>query len=381
MSELVSNSSQLDSSSVGVSNLNSSIATLPLKNKTISVVVACRNESKHIRAFLDSFLAQDLEGVDWELIIADGMSHDGTAEFLAEFVRANERVTLIQNPSRIVATGLNAAIRAARGEIILRMDAHTEYMRNYIKKCVTTLEITGAQNVGGPARTKADGLHARAIQAAYHSRFSTGGARFHNDSYTGYVDTVPYGCWTKETLLRLGLFDEQLTRNQDDELNLRLIRSGGKIWQSAEIVSWYRPRTTLSSLFRQYFQYGFWKVCVIQKHRIPASWRHLIPGAFVLLSLGLILSPLAIVASGRTSAAEEVWAASAAFFVMYAIGCLIAAYFAARRFGWQLLPRLPITFAVFHFSYGLGFLAGAAYWPFFGTERTRLGNLFEGDTR
>jgi succinoglycan biosynthesis protein ExoA len=352
-----------------------------VKGNCVSIVVACRNESKHIREFVDSLLTQDLEGMDWELIIADGMSVDGTREFAREFASGNPRIKIIENPSRIVSTGLNAAIRSARGEIILRMDAHSEYVRDYVKKCVATLVNTGAQNVGGPARTKAEGASARAIQAAYHSRFSTGGARFHDHSYTGYVDTVPYGCWRKETLLQLGLFDEQLVRNQDDELNLRLTRSGGKIWQSSEIVSWYHPRATLSSLFRQYFQYGFWKVCVIRKHQIPGSWRHLIPGAFVLGNFLLLIAALSMAVSGRSSAAHWALSRFAILLLSYASACLIASYFSARRFGWQLFPYLPLTFAVFHFSYGLGFLSGLAYWPFAGVERPRLSNIFEGDTR
>jgi succinoglycan biosynthesis protein ExoA len=352
-----------------------------LEPKKISLVVACRNESKHIRAFADSVLAQDLEGFDWELTIADGMSADGTLEFLSEFARGNSRVTIIENPSRIVATGLNAAIRAARGEIIIRMDAHTEYARDYVKKCVVTLEETGASNVGGPARTKADGLRSRAIQAAYHSRFSTGGARFHDVNYTGYVDTVPYGCWYKETLVQLGLFDEKFVRNQDDELNLRLTRSGGKIWQSPAIVSWYRPRTTFRALFRQYFQYGFWKVCVIQKHKIPASWRHLIPGGFVLLNLVLFAAMLLTAASGSRVLTQKTALGWALILMSYAAGCVGAACFSARRFGWQLLPTLPLAFAVFHFSYGLGFLAGVIYWTFARAGRPELGTLLEGETR
>ena len=121
-------------------NLSQVNPSLP---KRISIVVACRNESRHIRAFIDSVLEQDLEGIDWELIIADGMSSDGTAELLNEFARGNSRVKLLQNPPRIVATGLNAAIRAAQGEIVLRMDAHTEYSRNYVKSCLEILENRG----------------------------------------------------------------------------------------------------------------------------------------------------------------------------------------------------------------------------------------------
>jgi glycosyltransferase involved in cell wall biosynthesis len=351
----------------------------PLKG--ISIVSACRNERKHIRAFIDSLLAQDLAGFDWEIIIADGASEDGTKEALSEVSRENPRVAVIDNPSRIVSTGLNAAIRAARGDIILRMDAHTEYASDYIQRCVETLETSGAQNVGGPARTRAEGLRAGAIQAAYHSRFSTGGAKFHDENYTGFVDTVTYGCWRKETLLKLGLFDEKLVRNQDDELNLRLTRAGGKIWQSAEIVSWYRPRATLSALFRQYFQYGFWKVAVIRKHRIPGSWRHLIPGVFVAGNIALLLAALCLAVAGRGDLAEKALLGWAAVLAAYVLASIIASVAAAKKFGWQLLPYLPGTFAVFHVSYGLGFLLGSVYWTFARSTDSRLGELFVGVTR
>ncbi len=323
----------------------------------VSIVVACRNEIKHIAAFLDSILAQDMTGIAWEAILADGMSNDGTREILDEYNIRHPQLRVIANPGRIVSTGLNAAIRASRGEIIMRMDAHTSYAADYCRLCLETLESTGADNVGGPARTKAVGSQARAVSAAYHSRFSTGGARFHNVDYEGLVDTVPYGCWRKETLERLGLFDESLVRNQDDELNLRLVRSGGKIWQNPAIASWYSPRPTLSALFRQYFQYGFWKVAVLRKHYIPGSWRHLVPVLFVLTNifLGIGMAVTAVGASQWFNVAAGLWLALA---TTYVSACLFASLLSAARHGWATLPYLPAAFAAYHFSYGFGFLMG-----------------------
>src|SRR5262249_41018531 len=155
--------------------------------------------------------------------------------------------------------GLNQAILAAQGEIIVRIDAHTEYAGDYITQCVQVLEETGADNAGGAWRTKADGFIAQAIALAFHSPFSAGGARSHDVDYEGCVDTVIYGCWRRQRLVELGMFDEELARNQDDELNLRITRNGGKIWQSSRIRSWYRPRASLMALLRQYSQYGYWK--------------------------------------------------------------------------------------------------------------------------
>ena len=245
------------------------------ENIQVSVVIPCRNEIRFIRGCLDSILSQDTAGIKLEILIADGMSDDGTRAVLHGYEKNVSSLRVLDNLKKNASAGLNLAIRAATSEIIIRMDAHTEYAPDYIRNCVQILKQTGADNVGGPALTRADGYLAQAIALAFHSGFTHGGSTFHDARYEGLVDTVPYGCWRKSTLDRVGLFDETLDRNQDDELNFRIISAGGRIWQSPRIVSWYRPRTRLRDVFRQYFQYGFWKVAVIRKHRRPASWRHL----------------------------------------------------------------------------------------------------------
>jgi hypothetical protein len=226
---------------------------------------------------------------------------------------------------------------------------------------VEALELTGADNVGGPARTEANGPLAQAIAAAYHSRFSTGGAKFHNETFEGWADTVPYGCWRKSTLLRLGLFDEGLVRNQDDELNLRLLRAGGKIWQSASIVSWYSPRPSVRKLFLQYLQYGYWKVAVLRRHHIPGSWRQLVPCGFVATNALQAGGALFAVAAGSDASP---WLLSwLAVVTAYAGAIVIASLRTARRTKWNLVLYLPAVFATYHVSYGLGFLAGLASLP------------------
>jgi glycosyltransferase involved in cell wall biosynthesis len=329
----------------------------------LTIIVPCRNEARYIEAFVQSLMAQELEGYRWEAIIADGESDDGTREKLARCT-AGLPVRVIDNPARIVSTGLNQAIREARGRIVLRMDLHTEYAPDYARRCVRALQRTGARNVGGPARTKASGTIGAAIAAAYHSPFSCGGARFHDPSYEGWVDTVTYGCWEKSYLQALGSFDEDLVRNQDDELNLRIIRSGGKIWQDPEIRSWYSPRNSLRALFRQYMQYGFWKVAVIRKHRLPASWRHLVPGAFAAANLlfAAAVAGAALVDSKLAAVPAAGWLAMWAAYMALAAAASVQA---ARRDGWALLPVLPVVFATFHIAYGLGFLAGLVRWRTF----------------
>jgi succinoglycan biosynthesis protein ExoA len=189
----------------------------------------------------------------------------------------------------------------------------------------------------------------RAIAAAHHSSFSVGGAKWHNPTYKGPADTVFGGLYRREVFDRIGLFDEELVRNQDDELNLRLVRAGGKIWQSPRIKSWYTSRGSLGSLFRQYMQYGYWKVRVIQKHKLPASVRHLVPGGFVLsvilLSLAAILWTPAI------------WALLAVV-AAYSICNLTASFLTAGINDPPLFLHLPLVFATYHFAYGYGFLRG-----------------------
>jgi len=315
----------------------------------VSVIVPCRNEIDYIRPCIESLLRQQPLPCGFEIIVADGMSEDGTRSVLAELAQSDPRVRVIDNPARGISAGLNAAIRASRGNIIIRADAHSDYADDYLVCCVETLIRTGADNVGGPARTRVRGYVQQAVAAAYHAPMVVGGARFHQIGHAGFVDTVTYGCWRRAIFTRVGLFDETLARNEDDELNLRITRSGGKIWQSPAIRSWYYPRQTLDSLFQQYYQYGYWKVHVIRKHRAYASIRHLIPGFMVFSGmLGLLLSPF-------SNHARLALAIGIAVYVVF-VG--LASVQAARKKGWRLLPILPVVILSFHLSYGIGFLFG-----------------------
>jgi succinoglycan biosynthesis protein ExoA len=327
---------------------------------SVSIIVACRNEVKFIDSFLTSLLQQDLEGLDWEVLIADGMSDDGTREKLQRLCDGNPRIRLIDNASRIVSTGLNAAIRAARGDAIVRMDVHTEYRLDYVSQSVRCLRRTGAANVGGACIALGTGYIGRAIASAFHSGFAIGGARWHRPTHQGPGDTVHLGCWRREVLQDVGLFDETLVRNQDDELNLRLRRVGGVIWQSPEIVSWYHPRSSLAALFRQYFQFGFWRVAVIRKHRLPGAWRQIAPAAFLVANLIFLV---AAILQGMDGQGRPSWftALGVAMDAIYLSASLAAAFVAAKKDSWALFPFLPVVFATYHISYGSGFLFGIFY--------------------
>lgn len=316
--------------------------------RRVSIVAPCLNERAHIRTFLDSVLAQSLPaGVELEMLIADGMSDDGTQEILGEYATRHRWIRIVPNSQKRVSCGLNRLIQIATGDTIIRMDIHARYAPDYVAQCLEVLDETGADNVGGPARTEAKGYMQEAISAAYHSRFACGGARFHDSEFEGYVDTVTFGCWRKQTFDRFGLFDEEQLRNQDDEHNLRLTLGGGRIFQSPRIRCWYAPRSSLSALFRQYNQYGYWKVRLIRKHGRPASLRHLVPAGFV----GTLVV-LALAAPFNTVAA---WAFGL-IVAIYMVCNLLASTIIALRSRIPLLPVMPLVLATYHFSYGIGFL-------------------------
>jgi len=325
----------------------------------ISVIIPCRNEARHIREFLDSVQAQQLDpGWAMEILVADGMSDDGTRPVLRDYAARAANVFMIDNPGRIVSTGLNAAIEACSGEIIVRMDAHTTYAADYVRECVHALIESGADNAGGPWIARGRGRIGKAIAAAFQSRFCSGGGKSHDPDYEGEVDTVYLGCWPRDVFRKTGLFDTELVRNQDDEFNFRLRRGGGRIWQSPRVKSCYSPRDSIAALFRQYMQYGFWKVAVIRKHRALAAWRHLVPPLFVCsLVFGLALW-IGASMLGMPHAAFWTGTAFAAEVALYLAACIAASLPFARTLDIRTLLLVPEVMAVYHVAYGLGFVLG-----------------------
>jgi len=312
----------------------------------VSVVVPCRNEAGAIDAFLTSALAQKLPpDTTLEIVVADGASDDGTRARLDGWHAKDTRLVVIDNPARITSAALNRAIAAASGEIVVRMDVHTVYADDYVAECVRALRETGATCVGGAWQPVGEGWPQAAIARAFQSRFGSGGAASRRTDYTGEVDTVYLGAWRRDDLLRLGGFDEALVRNQDDELNLRIVRSGGRVWQSAAIRSQYAPRASFAALFRQFYQYGYWKVAVIRKHRLPAAPRHLVPFAFVALLVVLALAGFAW---------RPAWGALGVLAVLYTGAALVNAWALAAG---SLREAVGIAwaFGCMHFGYGVGF--------------------------
>ncbi|MFN9745254.1 MAG: glycosyltransferase family 2 protein [Betaproteobacteria bacterium] len=308
----------------------------------VSVIVPCRNEAAFIDAFVAGVLAQRLPaGTELELVVADGASDDGTRARLDAAAARDARVRVVENPERITPVALNRAIAASRGEVIVRMDVHTTYAPDYVAMCAQVLAETGADCVGGAWRPMGEG----AIAHAFRSRFGSGGAASRREAYSGPVDTVYLGAWRRDTLLALAGFDEALVRNQDDELALRITRGGGRVWQDARIVSHYTPRESLGALWRQFHQYGYWKVAVIRKHRLPASARHLVPFGFV-----ATLALLALAAPWWAPAAWALLALAGTYAAASLLNGLLTA--PAQAAG------VALATACMQLGYGLGFARG-----------------------
>lgn len=313
----------------------------------VSVVLPVRNEAPYIRRCLKAVLRQDYPADRFEVIVADGMSTDGTASTLQAMARRHNRLRVLANPGQIVPTALNLAIRESRGDVIVRVDGHCEVAPDYLRRCVEHLR-DGVDAVGGPLQTIGQTPMASTIALAMSSTFGVGNAAFRTVSdRTLMVDTVAFPAYTRRVLERLGPFDEELVRNQDDEYNYRLRSNGGVIRLASDVRSRYYSRGSLRSLWRQYFQYGYWKVRVLQKHPRQMYLRQFVPPAFV-----ATLALLALLAGWPM-------ARSALLFViaLYAAAALLQ----ACRLAWRTpsrLVRLPLVFATVHVAYGLGFLVG-----------------------
>lgn len=319
----------------------------------VSVIIPCRNEAPYIKGVLNRVMQQDYPTDKLDVMVADGQSTDGTREILDDFNRENPAVRVVENPHRVVPNALNACIRRSDAEVIIRLDAHAEYPRDYISKLVRALLDYNADNVGGSIITMPanKSLQARAVAIAFAHPFGVGNANYkHNPKEVKEVDTVPFGCFHRKLFDKIGFFDEELVRNQDDEFNARIIQSGGKILILPDVQITYYARPTLLKMGRMFYQFGLFKPLVNKKLKHPASVRQFIPMLFVLgVFSGVIwafVSPLIF----------ELWVIAMA--VYGAVNITVSLVAAIKNGSIFTMPFLVIGFVIIHFSYGLGYLKG-----------------------
>ena len=310
------------------------------------------NEAEHVHAFVDDVAGQDFDG-DIELLVADGGSEDGSLQRLEEASeRAGVDLILIMNPSRWVSSGLNACIKRAQGDLIVRLDCHSRYPPDYVRRCAQAAEETGAWNVGGVVVPVGQSGMERAVACAMDSPF--GGIGWTRQSAVVdrvEVDTVTYGAFRPDAFRLAGRFDESLVRNQDDEFNLRLRLAGGRIVLDPSIRVRYRPRGSLTKVFQQYYEYGLWKVPVMLKHRRVLTMRSLAPLAFVVATILLCAATMHFPLARRL------------LVLQWSLYGTAGVAFAARSVRdhdepWALMPRVLAAFPAFHLGHGSGQAVG-----------------------
>jgi glycosyltransferase involved in cell wall biosynthesis len=331
--------------------LESDVATeLPF----VSIIVPCRNERRYIAGCLDSIVRNDYPHERLEVLVVDGCSDDGTAEEVDRYAQRFPLLRRLPNPGRTTPKGLNIGVRAARGEVIVRMDVHCTYPESYVRSLIGWLTASGADNVGGVCRTipGAGSARALAVALALAHPFGVGNAQFRlGVSEPTWADTVPFGCYRRDVFDRIGFFDEELVRNQDDEFNHRLIARGGRILLVPDVVIEYYARATWAKTARMYYQYGYFKPLVVRKLGRVMTFRQLIPPVFVLaIALGMLLAP-------AMDWARLALLSGMSAYVSLALGFGINA---ARACGPGVALCLAATFPVLHFAYGTGFMAGLA---------------------
>ncbi|MGB7208336.1 MAG: glycosyltransferase family 2 protein [Pyrinomonadaceae bacterium] len=320
------------------------------ENPMVSVIMPVRNEVLFISRSLGSLLGQTYPKKLMEVIVADGMSTDATRETIREIAANSEvPVLIVDNPKLIAPTGLNRALEKARGDIVIRVDGHCEVDSRFVENCVAILQSGAADGVGGPIETVGDSRRARAIALAMSSTFGVGGSAFRTiDNREMYTDTVAFPGYTREILIRAGSFNEELVRNQDDEYNYRIRKLGGRILLSPSIRSRYYSRSSFRSLIRQYFEYGYWKVRILQLHPRQMSIRQFVPFIFVItLALLTLLSFVSVVSRWMLLGLGG----------SYLLANFAASFYAARsKIG--IIPLLSLSYLILHFSYGFGSLVG-----------------------
>ena len=325
--------------------------TLPV----VSVIMPIRNEAVYISQTLASVLDQDYPNDRYEVIVADGGSTDETREIVRRQAAAHSqnRVSIIENPGRTVPVGFNLGLALAIGSVIVRVDGRAAIAPNYLRECVAALERTGADNVGGRMQPVGGGGFGDAVALATTSRFGVGDAKFRYSTQEEWVDTVYLGAWPRAVFTWMGQMDEEMVRCQDCELNYRLLKLGGRILLSPRIESQYLVnRRTPAALFRQYFDYGFWKVRVLSRHPTQMRPRQFAPATALLL--------LAIASIGTGAGSPVFRVALICSAAAYGVVTTVAAITATGARQLRLAPMVALAYSTLHLSYGLGFIAGLA---------------------
>lgn len=322
----------------------------------VSYVMPVLNDARHVRAAVDSLLAQDYAG-EIEVTIAVGPSIDGTTELVRQLQAADPRIHVLENRVGSTPAGLNLAISASTHPIVIRVDAHSELPSDYARIAVETMLRTGAQNVGGIMDARGRTSFETAVARAYGSRVGLGGTPHHVGGLEGPADTVYLGVFDREMLVRVGMFDERIKRGQDWELNRRIKQAGGLVWFTPELRVVYRPRASISALARQFFSTGLWRGELSRSFPTRGTLRYFAPPVLVLgITIGTLLGlgGLLQLAVGAVPWLLIGFAAPAA----YALIVLLSSVVVTGRDGLRTSLWMLVVLPCIHFCWGTGFVLG-----------------------
>jgi glycosyltransferase involved in cell wall biosynthesis len=327
---------------------------------SVSIIVPCYNEEKTIRHLLEAVFAQTYPRALMELIIADGWSMDRTREVIAAFQKEHPdfAVRVVDNSAQTIPSGLNQAIRESKGEIIVRLDAHSMPIPEYVERCVAAHQSGKGDNIGGvwDIRPGADTWIAKAISFAAAHPLGVGDAMYRLNAKAGMVDTVPFGSFRRTLIDKIGAFDETLLTNEDYEFNTRVRESGGTVWLDPSIRSVYFSRSTFGKLAAQYWRYGFWKFKMLQRYPHTLRWRQALPPLFAFFLFTLIVLSLFLGFARYLLAAQLI----GYFFALTLAGLKLAI---EKKTGF-LLFGLPLAISTMHLAWGAGFLWSGISSPF-----------------
>lgn len=314
----------------------------------VSVVMPVYNEEKYIGKCIDSLLLQDYPAEKMEWIFVDGCSGDKTVDILKEYQdKYPKLIRVFSNPNKIVPYAMNIGIEASAGKYIVRLDAHADYAPDYISKCIYCLETTDAENVGGVAETKSNGFMGSVIAKMLSSKFGVGNSQFRTNGESGYVDTVPFGAFKREVFSKYGGYDERLVRNQDNEMNFRIRKNGGKIYLSNDIHLSYYCRDSIKGISAMARKNGMWNIITMKLCPGSMGLRHFIPFLFVASLLGLGVLGFIHPAFWGLLGIET------ALYLLLDILFSIKQADTVKEF-----LALIILFPIFHIEYGVGSLVG-----------------------
>tara|TARA_Y100000748_G_scaffold303376_1_gene308272 strand:- start:894 stop:1985 length:1092 start_codon:yes stop_codon:yes gene_type:complete len=323
-------------------------------NDIISIIIPCKNEESLISECIESILKFELpKNIKTEILIIDGISTDNTCDIIKKIQKKDDRIKLIKNPQYYQSYAMNIGIKIAKGDWILRLDAHSIYPKNYIKLCYQTAIRTSADNVGGLVISQPNGekYQASLIQALTTHIFGVGNSGFRVGMKEGRADTVPFGFYKKEIFSKIGFFDERLVRAQDYEFNRRIIKSGGTIYLNPDIqINYYNQKTLFQFLLKQIKYEAPYNAFMWYLAPYTIAYRHAITLLFSIGFIGgIFLSPTSL----------EIKYAFLGVMAIYFLLSIIAALQQAIKYKKVLhLFTLPVSFFLYHFLHGLGVLFG-----------------------